>query len=324
QSLTKEGAMKALRRILPKINLEDAEIPAKILEELKVTKDDFQNALREIMPSALREVFVEIPSVKWNQIGGLEDVKRELREAVDLPLKKPEVFKRMGIRPVRGILLFGPPGVGKTLLAKAVATESEANFISIKGPEVLSKWVGDSEKFVRETFRKARIAAPCIIFIDELDYIAPVRGSEDGSRVAERVVDSLLTEMDGLSNLKDVVVIGASNRIELIDPALLRPGRFDKLIEIPSPDESTRLAILKVHVAKMPLTQNVDLRAISKSTEGYSGADLEGLCRESAMIALRENIDAQVVDKHHFERAMTSIAPILMRKRSSERDISYA
>jgi len=323
-ALVKEGAMKALRRMLPKMNLEDEQIPAKILEELKVTRDDVQNALREIQPSALREVYVEVPNVQWNDIGGLEDVKREIREAVEMPLKKPEVFKRMGIRPVRGILLYGPPGTGKTLLAKAVATESEANFISIKGPEILSKWVGEAEKSVREIFRKARQVAPTVIFIDELDSIAQTRGSDEGSGVGARVVDSLLTEMDGLKNIKDVVVIGATNRIDIIDPALLRPGRFDKLIEIAAPDVETRLAILKVHTAPMPIASKVDLQKIAGLTEGFSGADLEGLCREAAMIALRENLAVKFVEPVHFEKALASLSPVLMKKREREKDLQYA
>lgn len=323
QSLCKEAAMKSLRRMLPKLNLEDEQIPPKILEELKVTRRDFSEALKEVYPSALREVFVEIPNVKWEQIGGLEKVKRELKEAVDLPLKKPEVFTRMGIRPVRGILLFGAPGTGKTLLAKAVATESEANFISVKGPEMLSKWVGESEKGIREVFRKARMAAPCIIFIDEVDAIAPVRGYDEGSKVTERMVNAILTEMDGLQNLKDIVVIGATNRVDILDPALLRPGRFDKLLEIPIPDEASREAILKVHTAKMPLEKGVDLKKLTKSTEGYSGADLEALCREAGMEALRENLSATSVSMKHFERALFAIRPSLVQKQRVS-DASYS
>ncbi len=323
-SLVKESAMKALRRILPKINLEDEQIPAHILEELRVTRDDMKNALREIHPSALREVFVEIPNVKWHDVGGLDEAKRELREAAELPLKKPEAFTRLGIRPVRGILLYGPPGTGKTLLAKAVATESEYNFISIKGPEVLSKWVGDSEKSVREIFRKARLAAPTVIFIDELDSIASVRGSEDGSGVSARVVDTLLTELDGLRNIKDIVVIGATNRIDILDPALLRPGRFDKLIEIGLPDEKTRLSIFAVHTAKMPLGAKVDLKQLARQTEGFSGADIEGLCREAAMVALRENVAAKIVEAKHFEEALAMLSPVLAKKRQREKDLQYA
>ncbi|MFH1779926.1 MAG: CDC48 family AAA ATPase [Candidatus Micrarchaeota archaeon] len=308
QSLAKEAAMKALRRILPKLDL-NKEIPQALLNELKVTRDDFLNALKEIQPSALREVFIEIPNVKWSEIGGLENVKRELKEAVELPLKKPKVFTRMGIRPVRGILLFGPPGTGKTLLAKAVATESEANFISIRGPELLSKWVGESEKGVREIFRKARTASPSIVFIDELDAIAPSRGSGESNHVMERVVNTLLAEMDGLSALKDVVVIATTNRAELLDPALLRPGRFDKLVEVPNPDVTSREQILKVHTAKMPLDKSVDLRDLAKQTEGYSGADLEALCREAGMSALREDINAVIVNSKHFKLALSAMRP---------------
>ncbi len=318
QALCKEAAMKALRRILPQIKLEDEQIPQSILDSIQVKKEDFHNALKEITPSALREVFVEIPNVKWDQIGGLEEVKRELNEAVDLPLKKPHVFKRMGIRPVRGILLFGPPGTGKTLLAKAVATESEANFISIKGPEIISKYVGDSEKSVREIFRKARQAAPCVIFIDEIDAIAPARGYEEGSKVTERVINQLLTEIDGIQNIKDVVVIGATNRIDILDPALLRPGRFDKLLEIGIPDIETRKMILKIHTVQMPLHEDVLIDHIAKKTEGYSGADLEGLCREAGMIALRENLDAEKVFAKHFEKALKAIRPSLVLKHEKQ------
>ncbi|MBI4360472.1 CDC48 family AAA ATPase [Candidatus Micrarchaeota archaeon] len=323
-SLVKEAAMKALRRILPKINLEDEEIPAHILEELKVTRDDVKNALREIHPSALREVFVEAPNVRWSDVGGLDEAKREIREAVEMPLKKPEAFKRLGIRPVKGILLYGPPGTGKTMLAKAVATEAEANFISIKGPEILSKWIGESERGLREIFRKARLAAPTIVFIDELDAVAPVRGGDEGgSHVSARVVDTLLTEMDGLKNIKEIVVIAATNRIDIIDPALLRPGRFDKIIEIGLPDEETRLAIFKVHTEAMPLNK-VDVRHLAKVTDGFSGADVEGLCREAAMVALRENVNAKVVEPKHFEKALSTLSPILMKKRQREKDLQYA
>ncbi len=331
-SLTKEAAMKALRRILPKIKLEEEQIPPKILEELKVTKEDFYNALKEIQPSALREVYIEVPNVKWDQIGGLENIKRELREAVELPLKHPEVFTKIGIRPVKGILLFGAPGTGKTLLAKAVATESEANFIAVRGPEAYSKWVGESERFVREIFRKARTAAPCIIFIDELDALAPVRGEDEGTRVAERVVNQLLTELDGIQNLKDVVVIGATNRIDIVDPALLRPGRFDKLLEVPMPDEKTRLEILKVHTKGMPLADDVDLKALARHTEEYSGADLEALCREAGMNAIRESLEAEgkggkrveKVEARHFKKAMGALRPVETQKKAREVRAGYA
>lgn len=316
QSLCKEAAMKVLRRILPKIKLEDEAIPAKILEELKVEKSDFDAALREIQPSALREVYVEVPNVKWEQVGGLEEAKRELREAVDLPIKRPEVFERIGIRPVRGVLLFGPPGTGKTLLAKAVATESEANFIAVKGPELLNKYVGESEKGLREVFRKARQAAPCIIFMDELDAIVQIRGGEDGgSHVTDRMVNQLLSELDGISALKGVVVIGSTNRIDIIDPALLRPGRFDKLIAIGMPDKVSRLAIFKVHTANMPLTTDVNFEDLAKRTEGYSGADIEAMCREAGMNALRLNIDAKQVTKQDFEKAFGAIRPTIAQQR---------
>ncbi len=289
-SLVKEAAMKTLRRILPKINLDEDYIPPQVLDDLRVTREDFFNALREIHPSALREVFIERPNIKWADIGGLSDVKSELKEAVELPLRHPEVFGKFGIRPVKGILLVGLPGTGKTMFAKAVATETETNFISIKGPEVLSKWVGESEKTVRELFRKARLAAPCIIFIDELDSIAMHRSAgteEGGSRVGERVVDTLLTEMDGLQSLKNILVIGATNRPDILDPALMRAGRFDRVVEIPVPDEATRLEIFRVHTHKMPLAKAVDLPKMAHASEGFTGADIENLCREAGMEAIR-------------------------------------
>ncbi|MFH1448779.1 MAG: CDC48 family AAA ATPase [Candidatus Micrarchaeota archaeon] len=305
--LTKEAAMKSLRRILPEIDLDQNYIPPKVLESLRVTRDDFFKALREIQPSALREVFVEVPNVRWSDIGGLDELKNELTEAVELPLKKPEVFTKMGIRPVRGILLVGLPGTGKTLCAKAVATESDANFISIKGPEILSKWVGESEKAIREIFRKARMAAPSIVFIDEIDAIASIRSSGDqGSRVGERVVNALLTEMDGLQNLKNVVVIAATNRPDIIDKALMRPGRFDKILHISTADEKTRAAIFKVHTKDMPLGE-VDLADFAKRTEGYTGADIEGLCREAGMNAIRAESDKVLPE--HFENAFKTLKP---------------
>ncbi|RLG19581.1 AAA family ATPase [Candidatus Micrarchaeota archaeon] len=313
-SLTKESAMRVLRRILPKIDLEQEFIPPKVLENLRVTRDDFLSALRDIHPSALREVFVEVPNVKWEDVGGLEQVKKELAEAVELPLKKPEVFRKMGIRPVKGLMLIGLPGTGKTLMAKAVATESEANFISIKGPEVFSKWVGESEKMVRELFRKARMAAPCIIFIDEIDAIATSRaGGTTDSHVGERVVNTLLTELDGLQNLKNVVVIAATNRPELVDRALLRPGRFDRILKIPVPDEKTRLEIFKVHTKKMPLGKDVNLAVYAKATEGYTGADIEGICREAGMQAIRSN--ATKVEKKHFDHALKVIRATVTKEK---------
>ncbi len=325
QALCKEAAMKSLRRMLEsgEIDLDDKEIPVKVLESIRITKEDFQNALREIQPSALREVYMEIPNVKWEQIGGLEDVKRELKEAVEIPLKKPEVFTRLGIRPVRGIMLFGPPGTGKTLLAKAVATESEANFIAVRGPELLSKWIGESEKGMREIFRKARSAAPTIIFFDEIDAIAPARGGEGGDgHATERMVNTLLAEMDGIQNLKDIVVIAATNRVDILDSALLRPGRFDKLVFIPAPDEKTRFEILKVHTKKMPITKDVKLPELAKRTEGYSGADLEGLCREAGMNSLRESINAKEVSMKHFDKALGALRATLVQKKRD--DISYS
>lgn len=311
-ALTKEAAIKALRRILPKIKMEEEFIPPEVLEELKVTKDDFFSAMHGIQPSALREVFVEKPNVHWGDIGGLDNLKQELREAVELPLKRPEVFEKMGIRPLKGILLFGAPGTGKTLLAKAVATESEANFIAINGPEVLSKWVGESEKTLRELFRKAKQAAPCILFIDEIDGLAPVRGAGvgEGTMVSERLVDTLLTEMDGLKSMKKVIVLGATNRPDILDKALMRAGRFDRVIEIPMPDEKTRLEIFKVHTRRMPL-KGVDLAELAKATEGYSGADIENICREAGMFAIRHN--ASHVARQHFEEAMKSISPRIQK-----------
>jgi len=309
-SLTKEAAMKVLRRILPKIDLVQEFIPSEILDNLRVTREDFLNALREVRPSALREVFLEKPNIRWADIGGLENVKKELKEAVELPLKNPEVFARLGIRPVKGILLVGLPGTGKTLFAKAVATETESNFISVKGPEVLSKWVGESEKAIRETFRKARMATPCVIFIDEIDSIAPHRGGgDDGNRVTERVVDTLLTEMDGLTGLKNVVVIAATNRPDILDPALMRGGRFDRIIEIPTPDEKARIEIIRIHTKSMPLAKNVDLEDVGKKTDGYTGADLENVCREAGMAAIRRSVDVKEVNKADFEDALSTVKP---------------
>ncbi|MCS7387293.1 MAG: AAA family ATPase, partial [archaeon GB-1867-005] len=252
----------------------------------------------------------EIPTVHWEDIGGLEDVKKELREAVEWPLKNPEIFKRFGIRPPKGILLYGPPGCGKTLLARAVATESEANFITIKGPEVFSKWVGESEKAVREVFRKARMAAPAVIFFDEFDSLVPRRGMGVGdSMVTERVISQLLTEMDGIMRLEDVVVIAATNRPDMIDPAVLRPGRFDRLIYVPAPDEKARLEIFKIYTKNMPLAKDVNLEELARATKGYSGADIEALCREAALNALRRDLNAKEVTKADFDAAMEKIGP---------------
>jgi transitional endoplasmic reticulum ATPase len=309
-ALCREAAMKALRRYLPKIDLSQERIPLEVLEQLEVTMQDFLEAYKEVTPSALREVYVEIPNVEWSDIGGLEQVKQELREAVEWPIKHPEAFKRMGIKPPKGILLYGPPGTGKTLLAKAVATESEANFITIKGPEIFSKWVGESEKAIREIFRKARQAAPCIVFIDEIDAIAPIRGLGFGdSVVTERVITQLLTEMDGIQSLENVVVLASTNRPDMLDPALLRPGRFDRLIYVPPPDYEARLEIFKVHTRNMPLAEDVDLQQLARMTEGYSGSDIEAVCREAGMLALRENINAERVEMRHFVEALKRVYP---------------
>ncbi len=313
--LVKEAALKSLRRILPEINLEDELIPQEILEKITVTRADFFDALREVQPSALREVFVERPTTTWNDIGGLEKIKSELREAAELPLKKPEVFEQLGIRPLKGILLYGPPGTGKTLLAKAVAHETEANFIVISGAQLLNKYVGESEKMVREIFKKARMAAPCILFVDEIDAVTPIRGGDEGHRVTERIVDTFLTEMDGLKALKSVLVIGASNRPDIIDPALLRAGRFDRIIEVPLPEEQTRLHILKIHTKKMPLDSSVNLKEVAKMTGSFTGADIENLCREAGMCAVREGVTKVIND--HFLEAMKNIMPSL-RKRDME------
>jgi transitional endoplasmic reticulum ATPase len=309
-ALCREAAMKSLRRYLPQVNLEDERIPSAMLEKMEVNLDDFMNAYREITPTAMREVYVEVPSVQWADVGGLTEVKQELQEAVEWPIKKPEVFKRIGIRPPKGILLFGPPGCGKTMLARAVATESEANFISIKGPELFSKWVGESEKGIREVFRKGRSAAPSIIFFDELDSVAPRRGmgSDDGA-ASEHVISQLLTEMDGIEALVNVVVIGASNRPDMIDPAILRPGRFDRLIFVPPPDHATRLQILKIHTRNMPLAEGVDIDQITSQAAGYSGADLEAVCREAGLISLRRNIETKSVTMEDFHDALEEVKP---------------
>nr|MDO8043603.1 CDC48 family AAA ATPase [Candidatus Baldrarchaeota archaeon] len=308
-ALCREAAMKALRRYLPEMDLDEEVIPPHVLEKIKITMKDFLDALKEIQPSAIREVLVEVPNVHWDDVGGLEEVKRELKEAVEWPLKHPKVFKRMGVDPPKGILLYGPPGTGKTLLAKAIATESEANFISVKGPELMSKWVGESEKAVREIFRKARMVSPTIIFFDEIDSLAPRRGFTSETQVTERVVSQLLTELDGLEPLREIIVIAATSRPDMLDPALLRPGRFDRLIYVPPPDKKARLEILKIHTRKMPIADDVDLLKLAEATNGFVGADLAALCREAAMLALREDIEAKVVKWEHFEKALQKIHP---------------
>jgi len=291
-ALVKEAAMRSLRRILPELDLDMESIPMDVLNKITVTSDDFRAALREMQPSSMREVLVETPNVRWNDIGGASEAKRELREAVEWPLKYGKLFDRMNAVPPRGILLYGPPGTGKTLLAKAVATESEANFISVKGPEFLNKWVGESEKGVRETFRKARQAAPCVIFMDEIDSIAPARGGGEGdNHVTERVISQMLTEMDGLEGLNDVIVIAATNRPDIMDPALLRPGRFDRLVSIPAPDLEGRKQILRIHTAKKPLADDVDLDELARKTEGYTGADLAAVANEAVMSTIRSMVE---------------------------------
>ncbi len=313
-ALTKEAAMVVLRRVLPDLKMKEEEpIPKEILEQMLVTKKDFKEALKVVRPSAMREVLVEVPNVLWKDIGGLEEIKQELKEAVEWPIKNPESFKRLGIRPPRGILLYGAPGTGKTLLAKAVATESEANFIHVKGPELLSKWVGESEKAVREVFKKARQTSPTIIFFDEIDSLAPRRGMNSESHVTERVVNQLLTEMDGLEEMYDVVILAATNRPDMVDSALLRPGRFDRLILTTVPDEKTRLDIFKVHTRNMPL-KNVSLENLAQISDGYGGADIEAICREAAILALRKDINARFVTERHFVEAMKRVRPSITRE----------
>jgi transitional endoplasmic reticulum ATPase len=320
-ALCKEAAMRALRRVMPEIDLKSKTIPPEVLEKLQVTMGDFLDALKDVEPSAMREVLVEVPNVRWSDIGDLEEAKQELIETVEWPLKYPGVFEYAKASPPKGILLYGPPGTGKTLLAKALATESEVNFISVKGPELLSKWVGESEKGVRETFRKARTAAPAIIFFDEIDSLAPRRGAGYAdSGVTERVISQLLTELDGLEELRNVVVLAATNRPDIIDPALLRPGRFDRLIYVPPPDLEARKEILRVHLRGKPLAEDVDVDKLAEQTEHYVGADLEAICKEASMIAIREYINREKPDKgvkpsfkiemRHFEEALKKVKPL--------------
>jgi len=309
-ALCREAAMKALRRYLPRINLEEKRIPPEILETMEVKMKDFIDAYRGITPTAMREVYVEVPTTRWDDIGGLDDVKSQLKESVEWPLKNPSMFKRIGINPPKGVLLYGPPGCGKTMLARAVATESEANFISIKGPEIFSKWVGESEKAIREIFRKGRVAAPSVIFMDEVDAVIPRRGlGYSDSGATERVISQLLTEMDGIETLENVVVIAATNRPDILDPSVLRPGRFDRLIYVPPPDEKTRLSIFKIHTKNMPLAQDVDLEFLAKTTAGYSGADIEAVCREAAMNALRINQNTKAITMDDFKKALERTGP---------------
>jgi len=309
EALAREAAMSALRKILPKIDFEMAEIPYETLMKLEVTMDNFRDAMKEVEPSAIREVFVEVPDVKWSDVGGLENIKEELKEAVEWPLKYSDVFKKANTNPPKGILLYGVPGTGKTLLGKAIATESGVNFISVKGPSLISKYVGESEKAIREVFKIAKQASPTILFFDEIDSIVPRRGSSStDAHVTERVISQFLTEMDGIEELKGVVVLAATNRLDLVDPAILRSGRFDILFELPKPDEKTREEIFKIHTKNKPLTKEVDLKELAGKTEGKVGADIEFICRKATMLAIREYIENQrselKISKRHFEETV--------------------
>ena len=308
ESLTKEAAMNVLRKNLHKIKLDEETIPQEVLEKLVISQDDFMSALKVVRPSAMREVLVETPNVDWDSIGGLDEIKQELKEAVEWPLKYADSFKRMGIRPSKGILLYGPPGTGKTLLAKAVASESEANFIHVKGPSLLSMWVGKSEEGMRKIFERARQVSPCIIFFDEIDSLAGKRGT-DSNKVTERVLNQMLSEMDGLEDMKDILVIAATNRPDMLDTALLRPGRFDRILLVNAPMEIGRESIFRIYTKKMPLAKSVNLKELAQEAEGFTGADIEGLVREAAMIALRKSMDAKEVGKKHFEEAFKKIKP---------------
>jgi transitional endoplasmic reticulum ATPase len=312
ESLTKEAAMKALRRYLPEIDLDEEDIPPSLIDRMIIKRDDFRGALSEVSPSAMREVLVELPKINWDDVGGLESEQKEIRESVEWPMNQPEKFQRMGITPPSGVLLYGPPGTGKTLMAKAVANETDANFISVRGPQLLSKWVGESEKAIRQTFRKARQVAPTVIFFDELDSLAPGRGGgEGGSNVSERVVNQLLTELDGLEEMGEVMVVGATNRPDMIDPALIRSGRFDRLVMIGEPDTAGREQILKIHTDDMPFSPDVSLRELAEITEGYVGSDLESIAREAAIESLRQDEDAQTVEMRHFRQAIDNVRPTI-------------
>ena len=336
QALAKEAAIRALRRILPEINLSSESISLETLKKIVVRMQDFMDVIKEMEPSAMREVFVEVPDIKWEDIGGLSSIKQELQEAVEWPLKYNQLFTYSDATPPKGILLYGPPGTGKTLMAKASANESEANFISVKGPELLSKWVGESEKGIREIFRKARQAAPCIIFFDELDAITPARGGSFGdSHVTERVISQFLTELDGLEILTNVVVIGATNRPDIIDPALLRPGRFDRILYVPPPDRDSRLQIIKIHTKKKHLAEDVNIDQLADDTDGYTGADIASLSSAAVMLALREHVskykDPKEAEEHkeevkihrtHFEEAMKKIRPLSMQELNMYKTVS--
>jgi transitional endoplasmic reticulum ATPase len=318
-ALCREAALESVRRIMPKLNLAEATIPTEILDSLSVELRDFDNALKRVQPSAMREVMVEAPQIRWDDIGGLDKARDQLKEGVELPLKHPDAFRRLGIRPAKGFLLYGPPGTGKTLLAKAAARESEANFIATKSSDLLSKWYGESEQQIARLFNRARQVAPTIIFIDELDSLVPARGGGLGEpQVTERVVNTILSEMDGLEELQNVVVIGATNRPTLVDPALLRPGRFDELIYVGTPDTAGRRRILAIHTRKMPIADDVDLESLAKRTERFTGADLEDLVRRAGLTALRRGLDAGKVTMEDFEVALgetrASVTPEMLEE----------
>jgi len=309
-ALCREAAMTSLRRVLPEIDLENKVIPKETLDKLVIKASDFEDMMTEVQPSALREILFEVPNVSWNDIGGLTNVKALLSEAVEWPLRYGESFKRIGVEAPKGVLLYGPPGTGKTLLAKAIANESEANFITVKGSDILSKWYGESEKHIAEIFKKARQVAPVIIFLDELDALAPVRGSSEGEpRATERIVNQLLSELDGLEELRGVVIIGATNRPDIIDPALLRPGRFDEMILVPVPDPKTRSEIFKVHTKKMALADDVNTGDLVRITENFTGADIAAVCKKAGRFAMRENINAEKVSQKHFLGAVEDTGP---------------
>jgi len=309
-SLAKEAAMNVLRKVMPDIKMDqDEEIPQAVLEKMIIGKEDFEEALKVVRPSAMREVLVETPNVSWKEIGGLEQTKQSLIESIEWPLKHKESFERLGITPPKGILLYGPPGTGKTLLAKAVAKESEANFIQVKGPSLLSMWVGKSEEGIRKVFERARQVSPCIIFFDELDALAGKRGIDHGTKVTERVLNQLLAEMDGINDLKNVVVIAATNRPDMLDTALLRPGRFDRILLVDVPDKKSREKILEIHTKNMPLDKSIKMSDLLRKTEGFVGADIENLVRESAMLALRKDINTKTVTMKDFDEALAKVKP---------------
>ena len=317
--LCKEAAMKCLRRLLPELNLEEEKIPPETLDKLVVNSDDFKKALVEVTPSGMREVFIENPDVSWEEIGGLGEVKKELMEAVEWPMKYPGLYDKLGHKMPRGILLHGPSGTGKTLMAKAVATESEANFVSVRGPELLSKWVGESERGIREIFKRARQSAPCVIFFDEIDSIAPIRGAGGETAVTERVVSQLLTELDGMENMHGVVVLAATNRADMIDPALLRPGRFDKIIQIPLPDKDGRKMVIEIHSKDIPLADNnspdkIDFDKIAELTDGLSSADVASIANTAVSLVVHEHLDNAAPDKNLSDDETKKVVEAIEKK----------